>query len=167
MCFVWDDQPSWSDGTLDINDTTVDVGKGMILFIKAGNGTVTLPMVGTVRMTASVDIELEQGGYSLVTWPYAEKAELDNCGLISSGFTGNFTSRRSDQIYFWNAELQKYDMPVFYFSPTGEWRNYDQTPCTRQLKPGESILIKLQSSSGCTTWTPERNYMKSRQDFEQ
>ena len=164
--FTWEDQTSWSDGTLDITNDPVDVGRGMILFIKPGQGMVILPMVGTVCMSDSVDIGLSTGAYSLVRWPYAENMELDNCGLKESGFTGGMTARTSDKIYFWNPVAQKYDLPVFYFTPTGEWRNYDHTPCTRKLNPGEAILIKLGASSGCSTWSSQRKYMKSRRYFE-
>jgi len=155
---TWQGSNSWSDGTFDITSDSVDDAKGIILSIKPGNGTVILPMVGTVRMSAAVDISLQQGGYSLATWPYAQEIELDNCGLIESGFTGGVTARTSDQIYFWNPVSQSYDLPVFYFASSGEWRNYDYTPCTRKLKPGESILIKLQSTSGCSTWNTKRKW---------
>ena len=162
----WQDQTSWSDGTYDITDESVDQDKGIIVFIKPGSGSVILPMVGIVRMTDSVDIALEQGGYALVTWPYGEEIELDNCGLVESGFTGGFTARTSDQIYFWNPVSQKYDMPVFYFPATGQWRNYDHTPCAKKIKPGESVLIKLNASSACSVWTTQRKYKKSTTSFD-
>lgn len=162
----WQNNMSWSDGSVDINDIPVDIGKGMILLVKPGNGTVILPMVGKVRMSDTVNIEIEQGGYTLVTWPYADVVELDNCGLLESGFTGGVAARTSDQIYFWNPITQRYDIPVFYFESAAEWRNYDLTPCTKQLKPSESVLIKLKSSSQLTNWTAHRKYIKSRNDFE-
>ncbi len=164
--FDWDSNKSWSDGTFDVTNGTVDSNNGLIITIPPGNGTQLVPMVGIVEMADSVSIDIQPSYYNLVAWPYADAVELDNSGLLESGLEGGMTARTSDQIYFWDAELQRYELPVFYSSVANEWRNYDQTPCTRKIYPGEAVLIKTKSSSGFTNWTVQRKYIKSKNILE-
>lgn len=141
----------WSDGNGDVSADPVATGKGFMMTLNPGMGPIQLPMTGIIETTPAAAIDL-QPGYTLVSWPYTTEATLTDCGLVESGFKGDIRARTADMIYFWNPQTQAYDLPVFYYTGTGEWRYYDQTPCTRTLKPGESFLIRRQSSSQCSQW---------------
>ncbi|MEW6536579.1 MAG: PKD domain-containing protein, partial [Candidatus Auribacterota bacterium] len=162
----YDNSKSWSDGAYDVSGGAVDVNNGLMLTIPPGKGIQLAPMSGIVEMADSVAINVQPGGYNLLTWPYADAVELDNSGLIENGFEAGMTARTSDQIYFWNPEFQKYDLPVFYSSVFNGWRNYDQTPCTRKIYPGESILIKPKPTSAFSEWNIQRKYIKSTRTLE-
>ncbi|MDX9703051.1 MAG: PKD domain-containing protein [Candidatus Auribacterota bacterium] len=157
---------TWYDGIYDVTDTNVDANNGLLLTVPPDSGIQFVPMVGKVEMADSVTIDLQQGGYNLLAWPYADVVELSNSGLAESGFKGGLLARTSDQIYFWDPVLQRYELPVFYFVPLNEWRNYDQTPCNRKIYPGESILIKTQADSVFTQWNIQRRYIKSSNTLE-
>ena len=129
-------------------------------------GPKKIPMAGVVETKASVTVDLADGSYTVVSWPYSNDVDLDNCGLLESGFQGGITARTSDSLYFWNEQTQSYDLPVFYSTASGEWRNYDQTPCTRVIKSGESFLIRLTPISGCTEWTSECQYDEPTYNME-
>lgn len=151
----------WTDGQNDAGSNQIPDGCGMLVTLPAGMSEQTVPVAGIVSMTESVDITLEPGTYTLVSWPYANAAALSECGLAESGFKGASRARTADQIYFWNPQTQSYDLPVFLFSGTNEWRFYDQSPCDRKLQPGEAVLIRLQPDSTCTTWHAPRPYEES------
>jgi len=164
--FDWQDVLQWSDGSFSVDSDIVEDGHGFLVTLKSGMGPKKVPMTGTVVTQSSVTVDLAPGSYTLAAWPYANETELDNCGLLESGFEGGITARTSDLLYFWNPQTQSYDLPVFYFSPTGEWHNYNQSPCTRKLKPGESFLIKLAPGSNCTQWTSQCQYDAPTHDMK-
>lgn len=158
--FVYvDGEPGiWTDGIADRGDAPVPAGCGMMVTIPGGNGQMVIPVVGVVSMDASVSIPITAGQYTIAGWPYAGDVSLDECGLIDNGFKGAMRAREADQLYFWNPQTQRYDLPVFYFTGTNEWRYYDQSPCSRTLKPGEGFLIRVQPDSACSSWNPQRPY---------
>lgn len=157
----------WSDptGNINVNTDPVDDGSGLIITLVPGMGSKLLPMVGLVEMDVTVNIPVTQGSYALATWPYDSEIAIADCGLIDDGFTGDVRARLSDQLYFWNEQTQRYDQPVYFFPDTGEWRYYDQTPCTKTLKPGESFLIKTTASSALTQWSVDRPYDQPTNDL--
>ena len=162
----WNSILQWSDGTNCVDDELVEDARGFLVTLKSGMGPKKIPMAGVVETKASVTVDLADGSYTVVSWPYSNDVDLDNCGLLESGFQGGITARTSDSLYFWNEQTQSYDLPVFYSTASGEWRNYDQTPCTRVIKSGESFLIRLTPISGCTEWTSECQYDEPTYNME-
>ncbi|MDX9704027.1 MAG: PKD domain-containing protein [Candidatus Auribacterota bacterium] len=158
----------WMDSSAEsvVNEDPLFSGAGFMMTLPPGIGPKHVPMAGIIETKDEILIDLEAGVYTLVSWPYANESSLRDSGLIESGFKGDTRARTADLVYFWNAETQGYDLPVFYFTGTGEWRNYDQSPTTKTLKPGESFLIKLQPSSPCTQWRVQRPYAKPTYTLE-
>ncbi|MEW6536661.1 MAG: hypothetical protein AB1454_14795, partial [Candidatus Auribacterota bacterium] len=117
----------------------------------------------------AIDIPVSAGVYNVLSWPYETETGLDECGLVESGFKADITARRSDQIYFFNPQTQRYDIPVFYCNYPGYegWRYQDQTPCARTLKPGESVLIKTHADTPCTFWTAQRPYSAPQRSLQE
>lgn len=136
------------------DDYPISDVSGCMVTIPPATGTIVLPKAGLIKKHLPVEPRpVQTGSYTMVSWPFARAASLSECGFIDSGFKGSLRARTSDMIYFWNPQTQRYDLPVFYFSGTGEWRYYDQSPCTRKIQPGEAVLIRTQPDSTFTQWS--------------
>ncbi len=146
---TWLDMPGLSE---IIDDLSIPDGYGVMITIPPGTGVTKLPKAGLVKTTLPDQALSIESDYAIISWPYSYAIELSESFLVESGFKGDIRSRTADQIYFWNAENQRYELPVFYYSPTGEWRNYDQSPCDKKLQPGEAVLIRRQSDSSFSSW---------------
>ncbi len=155
-----------SNGTdlLDTSEEGSDVledGAGALISLQPWIAPVPyiLPMAGIVEMDETVDVTVLSNGYTLVTWPYGNPTPIEDAQLITSGFKGGIVSHLSDEIFFFNADTQAYDLAVYYCNlpAINKWLYHNQVPCTKILQPGESFLIKTQNST-FSTWHVERPY---------
>lgn len=135
-----------------IDDLVMPDGYGIMITLPPGTGSIILPKSGLIKTAAPAQPVPIAEGYTLLAWPYTCETPLSQSYLTESGFKGDIRARTADQIYFWNPQTQRYDLPVFYFTGTGEWRYYDQSACQRSLKPGEAVLIRKQPGSSFSEW---------------
>jgi len=147
-------------------DDTIATGAGLIVTMpESAVPYVTMPVCGTVIMEDSISIAINANDYTTVSYPFEGEIALNQSGLVESGLKSNTTSRTADNIYFYNAETQRYDLVVFHYKSANgavqEWRYMNQTPCTRKIKAGEAFLIKTNSMSALTNWVVNRPYPRS------
>jgi len=161
----WVDSNTW----LDADAVQVTDGLGIVLTIPPSAGTIVLPKCGFINVSDTVNVTVSPGVYNVLCWPFETETSLDECGLVESGFKAGITARRSDQIFFFNPQTQRYDIPVFYCDYPGYegWRYQDQTPCTRTIKPGESVLIKTHADTPCSTWQVQRPYLAPQRSMDE
>ena len=147
--------PGWrASATFADNSTlSMDVNKGFIVTIRAGQGSQSLLLLGYVTTNAQTQV-VQNNGYTLAASTYPVTVSLTNSGLVASGFVGGTSMETSDSLQFFNPATQVFDVTVWYDSASGVWRNADGTTATRQLMPGESfVIVRGNWAAGNFTWT--------------
>lgn len=137
----------------DNNALLLDVNKGFIITIRAGQGRQNLLLVGCVSTNAQTQI-VQNNGYTLAGSAYPVPVSLADSGLVASGFVGGDSPITSDTLQFFNPATQLFDQIVWYDSSGGVWRNADGSVATRQLTVGEAFVIHRGNwVVGSFTWT--------------
>ncbi len=152
----------WFDaaGVNVMDDSPVPDGCGLIVTLPPGCGQVLAQKCGAVNADASVDIAVAHNDYTVVTWPYDREVTLAQSGLLESGLLAGSTSRKSDLVYFFNGQTQRYDQAVFFCNAPSvmKWKYMNLTDCNRTIKPGEAFLIRTLSISQFSNWHVARPY---------
>lgn len=147
--------PGWraSSTFADNSAMALDVNKGFIVTVRAGQGSQSLLLLGYVATNAQTQV-VQNDGCTLAASAYPVAVSLTNSGLVTSGFIGGTSLAASDTLQFFNPATQLFDLTVWYDTGSGVWRNADGTVATRQLMPGESFVIfRGNWSAGNFIWT--------------
>lgn len=147
--------PGWrATRTFADNSTlSLDVNKGLIITIRAGQGSQGLLLVGSVATNAQTQI-VQNNGYTLAGSTYPVPVSLADSGLVASGFVGGNSPVTSDTLQFFNPATQLFDQTIWHDSSSGAWCNADGSVATRQLTPGEAFVIRRGNwAAGSFTWT--------------
>jgi hypothetical protein len=131
----------------------LDVNKGFIVTIRAGQGGHDLLLPGLVATNAQTQV-VQNNGDTLAGSTFPVPVALADSGLIASGFVGGSSLATSDTLQFFNPATQLFDQTIWYDSSGGTWRNADGSAATRQLTPGEAFVIRRGNwPVGNFTWT--------------
>lgn len=131
----------------------LDVNKGFVVTIRAGQGSQSLLFLGFVATNSQTQI-IQNNGYTLAGSTYPTPVALADSGLVASGFVGGNSLGTSDALQFFNPVTQLFDQTIWYDTTTSTWRNSDGTAATRQLMPGEAFVIRRGNwVTGNFTWT--------------
>ena len=144
----WSVSPSFAAA----NSLPLDTDKGLILTIRSGEGTQELILSGNVTI-GTQDKVLFENGYTLVASMFPAEVDLDQSGLITSGFIGGFSLAQSDNLIFYNHATDQFDDKIWYDSVGGVWRHADASLATRKLQAGESFLIRRRNRGAAMTWS--------------
>lgn len=147
--------PGWraSSTFADNSALSLDVNKGFIVTIRAGQGSQSLLLLGYVATNAQTQV-VQNNGNTLAASTYPVAVSLTNSGLVASGFVGGNSVSTSDTLQFFNPTTQLFDLTIWYDTGSGVWRNADGSVATRQLMPGESFVISRGNwVAGNFTWT--------------
>lgn len=147
--------PGWraSSTFVDNSALALDVNKGFVVTIRAGQGSQSLLLLGYVATNAQTQV-VQNNGYTLAASTYPVAVSLTNSGLVASGFVGGTSLATSDTLQFFNPATQLFDLTIWYDTGGGVWRNADGSVATRQLMPGESFVIARGNwAAGSFTWT--------------
>jgi PKD repeat protein len=134
------------------NHVLLDPNKGMVITIRAGQGNQTLRLVGFVPTNQQVQV-VQDNGYTLASSTYPRPVSLDASTLVADGFVGGTSLVTSDNLLFFNPVTQQFDIKIWYDSAGGVWRNADASLATKQLEPGEAILIRRRARGSNFTWS--------------
>ena len=147
--------PGWraARAFTDNSALSLDVNKGFIITIRAGQGSHDMLLPGFVATNAQTQV-VQNNGCTLAASTYPVSVALTNSGLVASGFVGGSSSATSDALQFFNPTTQLFDQTIWYDSTGATWRNADGGAATRQLTPGEAFVIRRGNwSAGNFTWT--------------
>jgi hypothetical protein len=149
-----DGYPGWREsGTFaDANNVALDLNKGFILTLRAGNGPRTNYFVGYLPRSAQTQ-NIQDDGYTLAGSFFPVPIALTNANLIASGFTGGISLVTSDQLLFFDPVTQLFNVKIWFDTTTSTWRDQDAAVATQQLQPNSAVLIKRRSRGSNFTWT--------------
>lgn len=119
------------------------------------NPTKKMTLVGKLSETdRSIDIEK---GSNPAGPSFRKVIELDDSGLVASGFTGDSNKYFSDTVEWWNKTTENYDK-VYYDPNDSTWKDWDGTETAKHIEPGEGFWVVVQSWNQGITWTVPKPY---------
>lgn len=131
----------------------LDVSKGFVVTVRAGQGSQGLLLAGFVAINVQSQV-VQNNGDTLTGSTYPVPVALADSGLVASGFVGGSSLATSDTLRFFNPATQLFDQTIWHDSATSTWRNSDGSVATRQLIPGEAFVIRRGNwAAGSFTWT--------------
>ena len=145
-----------SDAATSADNEVVDLSKGIIVTVRAGAGTQSLYVAGTVPKIP--DSQAIAGpGYTLASLQYPSPLTLADSELVADGFQGHSgVGILSDWVMFFNATTGLFDTKVWFETGTQTWRYLDgaEEAGDLVLTPGQPFLIRRRAGTDFTWSNP-------------
>lgn len=143
----------WRRPSFETADSlSVDTREGLIVTVRAGQGTPPLVLAGPIR-TNRVETTLPANGYAVVASAYPAEISLAQSRLVESGWVGGDSLVTSDNLIFHNRTNDQFEVKLWYDTFSGTWRNADASAATRTILPGESFLVRRRNRPTSMVWT--------------
>jgi hypothetical protein len=120
--------------------TTIDADRSYWIEIATGNPAVTLTMTGSVCGETRYIPILPGLSFNYVSSAFPYIVDLDDSGLIASGFTGAMVPTLSDKINKWDGST----WTTAWYRTVGGWQGYTT------LEPGQGYILEVATGNSFT-----------------